>query len=82
MKSKFASVEFKNSSIGLISQAVSIILLFLSRSVFINTLGIELLGINGTFASIVNALSLAELGFQSAIVYCLYTPLNEKIISK
>lgn len=78
MKSKFASVEFKNSSIGLISQAVSIILLFLSRSVFINTLGIELLGINGTFASIVNALSLAELGFQSAIVYCLYTPLNEK----
>lgn len=78
IKSKFASVEFKNSSIGLLSQAISIVLLFVSRSVFIEMLGVQLLGINGTFTSILNALSLAELGFQSAIVYCLYGPLNQK----
>ena len=38
-------------------------------------LGVELLGISSTFSSVLNTLSLAELGFQSAIIYSLYKPL-------
>jgi O-antigen/teichoic acid export membrane protein len=50
----------------------------LSRKIFIDYLGIELLGLSSTFTSILNTLSLAELGFQSAIVYSLYKPINRK----
>lgn len=66
-----------NSSAGLISQVVTIIFQFITRSIFLRYLGVELLGINSTFASILNALALAELGFQSAIIYSLYKPIKE-----
>lgn len=67
-----------NSSAGLISQVVTILFQFIARSVFIKYLGVELLGLNSTFASILNALALAELGFQSAIIYSLYKPIKEE----
>ena len=50
---------------------------FLTRSLFIKYIGVELLGLNSTFSSVLNALSLAELGFQSAVVYNLYKPLHD-----
>lgn len=61
----------------MISQAIIILFTFLTRNLFIKYIGIELLGLNGTFSSVLNTLSLAELGFQSAIVYSLYKPLHE-----
>ena len=67
-----------NSSAGLISQVVTILFQFIARSVFLKYLGVELLGLNSTFASILNALALAELGFQSAIIYSLYKPIKEE----
>lgn len=62
----------RNSIVGLIGQVVTILLSFISRKVFIQYLGIELLGLNSTFASVLNMLSLAELGFQQVIVFHLY----------
>lgn len=62
----------RNSVVNLIGQLVSILLSFISRKVFIQYLGVELLGLNSTFASILNTLSLAELGFQQVIVFHLY----------
>lgn len=72
-------IILKNSGIGLISQTVTIIFTFLTRNLFIKYIGIELLGLNSTFTSVLNTLSLTELGFQSAVVYSLYIPLHDKL---
>ena len=62
----------RNSAVSLFGQIITILLSFISRKVFIQYLGVELLGLNSTFASILNTLSLAELGFQQVIVFHLY----------
>lgn len=62
----------RNSAVSLLGQIITILLSFISRKVFIQYLGVELLGLNSTFASILNTLSLAELGFQQVIVFHLY----------
>ena len=62
----------RNSAVSLLGQIISILLSFVSRKVFIQYLGVKLLGLNSTFASILNTLSLAELGFQQVIVFHLY----------
>ena len=51
---------------------------FISRTIFVTMLGADYLGLNGLFASILSTLSLAELGFGSAIGYHLYKPVSEK----
>jgi len=51
---------------------------FVSRTIFINILGAEYLGINGLFSNILSMLALAELGVGSAITYSLYKPLASK----
>ena len=68
-------MALRNSSIGLASQIIAIVFQFITRSIFVKYLGVELLGISSTFSSVLNTLSLAELGFQSAIIYSLYKPL-------
>lgn len=51
------------------------LLKFIVRLVFIKTLSIEYLGLNGLFTNVLAMLSLAELGIGPAIVYSLYKPL-------
>ena len=55
-----------------------VILAFILRTIFIQTLGVSYLGISGLFSSILNVLSLMELGVGSAIAFSLYRPLAEK----
>ena len=62
----------RNGAVSLMGQVITILLSFISRKVFIQCLGVELLGLNSTFASILSTLSLAELGFQQVIVFHLY----------
>ena len=62
----------RNGAVSLMGQVITILLSFISRKVFIQYLGVELLGLNSTFASILSTLSLAELGFQQVIVFHLY----------
>ena len=64
-----------NMSIGLVCQIVNLILSFLSRTIFINTLGAEYLGVNGLFSNILSILSFAELGIGNAIIFSMYEPL-------
>ncbi|WP_026694385.1 lipopolysaccharide biosynthesis protein [Peribacillus kribbensis] len=66
-----------NISAGLINQLIITSLSFVSRTVFINTLGIEYLGINGLFTNILAMLSLAEAGIGASIMYSLYKPIAE-----
>ena len=61
----------------LISQVASIALKFVSRTIFIYILGVEYLGINGLFSEVLQMLSLADLGFGTAMVYSMYKPLAE-----
>jgi O-antigen/teichoic acid export membrane protein len=69
--------SLKNIIFGLSSQTISAIMGFIVRTVFISTLGVEYLGVNGLFTNILTLLSLANLGFDSAIIYSLYKPLAE-----
>lgn len=62
----------RNSVVSLTGQIVSILLGFISRKVFIQYFGVELLGLNSTFASLLSTLSLADLGFHKVIVFHLY----------
>lgn len=68
----------KNGMTGVLNQAVSMILQFIQRIILLRCIGVELLGISSTMTSILSALSLTELGFQTAIVFHLYKPLKEK----
>jgi O-antigen/teichoic acid export membrane protein len=65
----------RNIKYATISFAVVNLLKFVVRFVFVRTLPVEFLGINGLFSNIISVLSLAELGIGPAIVYSLYKPL-------
>lgn len=62
----------RNSIVGITGQVITVLLSIISRKVYIQYIGVELLGLNSTFASILSTLSLAELGFQQVIVFHLY----------
>ena len=61
----------KNGFAGLINQLISEIVQFIVRIFTLQYIGIEVMGISTTFTSILQTLSLAELGFQTAVVYYL-----------
>lgn len=63
---------------GTINKLVSIMMPFFVRTALIYSLGISYVGINGLFSSILQVLSLADLGFASAIVYSMYKPIAEE----
>jgi len=67
--------SLRNIKYTLAGRIVSLILSFVSRTVFINYLGVEYLGLNGLFTNVLSILSLAELGIGSAIAYSIYEPL-------
>lgn len=62
---------------GLGGQLLNIILKFVCRTIFIQTLGVEYLGINGLFSDVLSMLSIAELGFDTAISFRLYRPIAD-----
>lgn len=74
--------SLKNMFFGLSGQIISALMGFIVRTIFIYTLGIEYLGVDGLFTSILVMLSLANLGFDTAMIYSLYKPLAENDINK
>ncbi len=68
--------SIKNTTFGMIGLAVSLLVQFISRTIFIKLLGDEYNGINGLFTNILSVLNLAELGFAYSIAYALYAPLQ------
>ena len=62
---------------GVISKIVSLMLPFITRTCIIYYLGTVYLGLNSLFSSILQILSLAELGFGEAMVFSMYRPLAE-----
>lgn len=75
----------KNSFFSLVYQITTLFFALVIRKVFLIAFGVEYLGIINTFTSLIGALSLAELGFETSFLYRLYKPLvegNTKLISK
>ncbi len=70
--------SIKNILSGISLQIITIFLGFFSRKIFIDNIGVEILGINGMLTSILSMLSLVELGFGGAIYYSLYKPLAKQ----
>lgn len=68
----------KNVSFAVTGQFFGIIISFVSRIFFLRYLGTEYLGINGLFTNILSLLTLAELGFATAITFSMYKPIAEQ----
>ncbi len=66
-----------NIVFGYIQKLLSVLFPFAIRTIIINTIGIQYLGLNSLFSSVLNILSLAELGFGTAMVYSMYKPIAE-----
>ncbi len=62
---------------GTVLKIFQILIPFIIRTIFIRTLGIDYLGLNSLFTSILQVLNLAELGVSSALVFSMYKPIAE-----
>ena len=62
---------------AIVIQILSLIVGFISRKIFLDFLGTEILGLNTTATSILNFLNIAELGISSAIAVTLYKPIYD-----
>lgn len=65
----------KNIIFGTILKIYQIIVPFLIRTAMIYLLGVEYLGLNSLFTSILQVLNLVELGVGSAMVFSMYKPI-------
>ena len=69
--------SLKNIYMSILTQIIITILGFVSRKVFLDSLGTEYLGVNGLLTNILSMLSLVEGGIGTSITYNLYKPLAE-----
>ncbi len=69
--------SLRNSIYGIVFRLINLAGAFVVRTLMIHIMGIEFMGLDGLFSSILQLLSLAELGFSSAIVFKLYKPLAD-----
>lgn len=67
----------RNISTGLVTKILNIILPFIIRTLIIKLLGAEYAGLSSLFTSILQVLSVAELGFASAITFSMYKPIAD-----
>ena len=67
----------RNSFFGGINKVVMLFFPFIIRTIIIKTLGTEYAGLHSLFTAIISVLSLAELGFGSAIIYSMYKPIAD-----
>ena len=68
----------KNLKNGIVNQVVILLLTFISRTIFIQSLGVDYLGVNGLYSNILQLLSLTELGLSNIVLFTLYKPIAEK----
>ena len=67
----------RNIIFGIILKAYQILVPFLMRTAMIYLLGVQYLGLNSLFTSVLQVLNLAELGVGSAMVFSMYKPIAE-----
>lgn len=67
----------RNIVFGVLLKAYQILVPFLMRTAMIYLMGVQYLGLNSLFTSVLQVLNLAELGVGSAMVYSMYKPIAE-----
>lgn len=67
--------SIRNIISGLIYQVVAILINIVSRKIFVEYFGVEVLGVNGVLSNVISMLSLTELGVGIAISQSLYKPI-------
>ena len=67
----------RNLVSGGILKLLNMVLPFILRSMMLHALGVQYLGLNGLFRSILSFLNLAELGVDSAMMFSMYKPIAE-----
>lgn len=67
----------RNIFFGVILKIYQILVPFLMRTAMIYLMGVQYLGLNSLFTSVLQVLNLAELGIGSAMVYSMYKPIAE-----
>lgn len=72
----------KNVKYTVVIYGILNFLKFFSRIVFVKTLTIDYLGINGLLSNVIAVLSISELGIGTAIAYSLYEPLAIRDMGK
>lgn len=70
-------MTIKNIAYGYLSNFIILLIDFISRTIFIKTLGATYLGVNGLFTNVLGMLSFAELGIGTALNFSLYKPVAE-----
>lgn len=67
----------RNIFFGVLLKLYQIIVPFLMRTAMIYFMGVQYLGLNSLFASVLQVLNLAELGVGAAMVFSMYKPIAE-----
>lgn len=62
---------------GMVLKVYQMLMPFLMRTAMIHFLGVQYLGLNGLFTSVLHVLNLAELGVGNAMVFSMYKPIAE-----
>ncbi|WP_298555611.1 hypothetical protein [uncultured Algibacter sp.] len=71
------SLTLKNGWIALVFQLAYVVVQFFARNIFLENLGDEFLGVEGTLRSMLMFLNLSELGIGAAVGFSLYKPIFE-----
>lgn len=67
--------SIRNIIVSCISYGILFVGSFVTRKIFAKALGLEYVGIDGAFTSIISALAIVEMGLGVGIVYKLYKPI-------
>lgn len=76
-KSRTENVK-RNALFAVAKKLITLVLVLISRKIFIKYIGVEYLGINSLFANVLTLLSLADLGIGTAMNVSLYKPIAER----
>ena len=82
MKKNKAQNAIRNMVFGVILKLYQIVVPFIMRTILLYYLGIEYLGLNSLFTSLLQILNLAELGVGSALVFSMYEPIVQNDTNK
>ena len=82
MKIERSKNATRNIVFGFAQTVYSQVVPFIIRTVMIYVMGVEYLGLNSLFGSVLSVLNLAELGVGSAMVFSMYKPIAEDNKSK
>ena len=72
----------RNTFTGVFFKLVNMLFPFAIRTIILYKLGVEYLGLNTLFSSVLQVLSLSELGFGTAVAFSMYKPIAENDVDR